>query len=105
KAAEILGLAKEEHPPAKNENTTKTDASAIPRPIGASAPSGVTPAPVAARGGPAPKGKQPPVLPSAKSQTDTTPIHPRSRTQPVPTPEAEGAAFADEEVVGPDTVV
>ena len=116
RAAEILGLAKEDHPPAKKdddpakvENTARIDTSAIPRAVPLTPPTNVTPPPPAPDPGPARararSGKQPPSVPASRAQTDTTPIHPRSRTQPVPTPDAEGGAFADEEVVGPDTVV
>jgi hypothetical protein len=106
RAAEILGLAKDDQPATRPE--TKPDHAAVPRAIPAAPPASVTPAP--ARTSVQPKGgKQPPSVPpsraqAAQAQIDTTPIHPRSRTQPVPTPEAE-SPFGDEEVVGPDTVV
>ncbi len=109
RAAEILGLLKDDHAPAKAETTTKMDTSAIPRAIPTPTPAPVTPAP-GRTAPPSKTGKHPPTVPAPRSQTahasqtDTTPIHPRSRTQPVPTPDSENS-FADEEVVGPDTVV
>jgi hypothetical protein len=93
RAAEVLGFGKEESP------LTKTEPMA-PRTAATPAAPSATPPP--ARVPPAGKGGKPTSTPGGRAQAE--PVYSRSKTQPVPTTE-ERSPFADEEVVGPESVV